>query len=201
MLLQQVKDAMSLHMNEYISTSQVLSTITIGKLKQVGLSLVISKTYIPSPLNQALLASLSLVLMFTFSMNTTKKLKTLISQVEFVLIPMPPSFMLTLYNNDAAFEQKYLHDSPGYYLADDSGCFDEDGYLNVMARIDDVINTAGHRLSTGSMEEALLKHDNIVEAAVVTKHCDFKGEIPFGFVVPKDSQEWISSCLKKNLLA
>ncbi|KAL4495296.1 hypothetical protein ABPG73_022341 [Tetrahymena malaccensis] len=105
-----------------------------------------------------------------------------------IKLPMPPSFMLTLYNNDAAFEQKYLHDSPGYYLAGDSGYFDEDGYLNVMARIDDVINTAGHRLSTGSMEEALLKHDNIVEAAVVAKHCDFKGEIPFGFVVPKDSQ-------------
>lgn len=80
---------------------------------------------------------------------------------------MPPSFMLTLYNNDEAFIQKYLADSPGYYLAGDSGFYDEKGYLNVMARIDDIINTAGHRLSTAAMEEALLKHPNIVEAAVV----------------------------------
>lgn len=80
-----------------------------------------------------------------------------------------------------------MSDSPGYYLAGDSGYFDEIGYLNVMARIDDIINTAGHRLSTAAMEEALLKHPNIVEAAVVAKNDDFKGEIPIGFVVVKVS--------------
>ncbi|KAL4481347.1 hypothetical protein ABPG72_010500 [Tetrahymena utriculariae] len=104
-----------------------------------------------------------------------------------IKLPMPPSFMLTLYNNDQAFIQKYLSDSPGYYLAGDSGYFDETGYLNVMARIDDIINTAGHRLSTAAMEEALLKHPNIVEAAVVAQVDDFKGEIPIGFVVVKQS--------------
>lgn len=82
---------------------------------------------------------------------------------------MPPSFMLTLYNNEQAFIQKYLIHSPGYYETGDCGYFDKDGYLNIMTRLDDVINTAGHRLSTAQMEEVLLKHEDIVEAAVVAK--------------------------------
>jgi propionyl-CoA synthetase len=98
---------------------------------------------------------------------------------------MPPSFMLTLYNNDDAYVKKYLDEAPGYYLAGDSGFFDENGYLNVMTRLDDIINTAGHRLSTASIEEALLNNPDIVEAAVVAKVDDFKGEIPVGFVVVK----------------
>lgn len=65
-----------------------------------------------------------------------------------IKLPMPPAFMLTLYNNDKAFIDKYLADSPGYYIAGDSGYYDDMGYLNIMARIDDIINTAGHRLST-----------------------------------------------------
>jgi propionyl-CoA synthetase len=65
-----------------------------------------------------------------------------------IKLPMPPSFMLTLYNNEQAFIQKYLIHSPGYYETGDCGYFDKDGYLNIMTRIDDVINTAGHRLST-----------------------------------------------------
>jgi propionyl-CoA synthetase len=65
-----------------------------------------------------------------------------------IKLPMPPSFMLTLYNNDEAFVQKYLTEAPGYYQSGDCGYFDKDGYLNVMTRLDDVINTAGHRLST-----------------------------------------------------
>lgn len=78
---------------------------------------------------------------------------------------MPPSFMLTLYNNDEEFIQKYLMETPGYYTAGvfieslypkDAGYFDDDGYLNVMTRIDDIINTAGHRLSTAAIEEVLL---------------------------------------------
>lgn len=77
---------------------------------------------------------------------------------------MPPSFMLTLYRNDEAFIAKYLSETPGYYTAgvniikyiEDAGYFDSDGYLNVMTRIDDIINTAGHRLSTAAMEEVLL---------------------------------------------
>jgi len=61
---------------------------------------------------------------------------------------MPPNFMLTLYNNDAAYEEKYLDPVPGYYITGDCGYFDDDGYLNIMTRLDDIINTAGHRLST-----------------------------------------------------
>lgn len=69
-----------------------------------------------------------------------------------IKLPMPPSFMLTLYNHDEAFIDKYLAETPGYYTTGDAGYFDDDGYLNVMTRLDDIINTAGHRLSTASME-------------------------------------------------
>lgn len=82
---------------------------------------------------------------------------------------MPPSFMLTIYNNEQAFISKYLEETPGYYTAGDAGYFDEQGYLNVMTRLDDIINTAGHRLSTAQMEEVLLKHKDLVEAAVISK--------------------------------
>lgn len=102
-----------------------------------------------------------------------------------IRLPMPPSFMQTLYNNDEAFIQKYLCDTPGYYTAGDAGFFDQDGYLHIMTRIDDIINTAGHRLSTAAMEEVLLKHKDIVEAAVVAKLDDLRGEIPVGFIVIK----------------
>ncbi len=98
---------------------------------------------------------------------------------------MPPSFMLTLYGNDEAFNHKYLEEVPGYYFTGDCGYFDENGYLDVMTRLDDVINTAGHRLSTAQMEEVLLEHDDVVEAAVVSKEDELKGEIPVGFVVIK----------------
>ncbi|EGR29128.1 hypothetical protein IMG5_162310 [Ichthyophthirius multifiliis] len=103
-----------------------------------------------------------------------------------VKLPMPPSFMLSLYNNEDAFIEKYLKDAPGYYQTGDSGYYDIDGYLNVMSRIDDIINTAGHRLSTGAIEESLLNNRDIVEAAVVAKQDKFKGEIPVGFVVLKE---------------
>lgn len=68
---------------------------------------------------------------------------------------MPPSFMLTIYQNDRAYEEKYLAQCPGYYLTGDSGYFDKQGYINIMARTDDVINTAGHRLSASAIEESL----------------------------------------------
>jgi propionyl-CoA synthetase len=78
-----------------------------------------------------------------------------------VRLPMPPSFMSTLYNNDHAFMEKYMRDTPGYYTTGDAGYFDKDGYLNVMTRLDDIINTAGHRLSTAAIEEILLSHPSI----------------------------------------
>lgn len=76
-------------------------------------------------------------------------------------LPMPPSFMNTLYNNDQAFLEKYMKETPGYYTTGDAGYFDKDGYLNVMTRLDDIINTAGHRLSTSSMEEQLMSHPSV----------------------------------------
>ena len=73
--------------------------------------------------------------------------------------PTPPSFMLSLWKRDEAFIEKYFKEFPGYYETGDSGYFDEDGYFYIMSRVDDVINTAGHRLSTGEMEEVLMKNE------------------------------------------
>lgn len=106
-----------------------------------------------------------------------------------VKLPMPPSFMNTLYNNDQAFFEKYMKETPGYYTTGDAGYFDKDGYLNVMTRLDDIINTAGHRLSTASMEEQLISHSSVSEAAVVAKIDELRGEIPIGFVVLKTGAE------------
>ena len=91
--------------------------------------------------------------------------------------------MLTLWGDDEKFCKKYLSDSPGYYTSGDAGYFDEDDYIHVMTRTDDIINTAGHRLSTYAMEEVLINDPNVVEAAVVSRKDDLKGEIPIGFVV------------------
>ncbi|KRX01730.1 hypothetical protein PPERSA_01600 [Pseudocohnilembus persalinus] len=102
-------------------------------------------------------------------------------------LPMPPSFMQTVWNNDNMYIEKYLKEVPGYYLVGDSGIFDENGNLSIMTRIDDVINTAGHRLSTGQLEETILNHNQIVEAAVVAMNDELKGQIPVGFVVAKNS--------------
>lgn len=100
-----------------------------------------------------------------------------------IKLPLAPSFMMTLWGNDERFIKKYLSDSPGYYTSGDAGFIDEEGYVHVMTRLDDVINTAGHRLSTYQMEEVLINNDNVVEAAVVSRLDDLKGEIPVGFVV------------------
>jgi propionyl-CoA synthetase len=102
---------------------------------------------------------------------------------------MPPSFMLTLYGNDEAFLEKYMRETPGYYTTGDAGYYDNDGYLNVMTRLDDIINTAGHRLSTAQMEEVLISHPSVSEAAVVAKMEELKGEVPIGFIVLKANQK------------
>jgi len=106
-----------------------------------------------------------------------------------IKLPMPPSFTPTLYKNDEAFVQKYIADNPGYYFTGDAGFFDEDGSLNITARVDDVINTAGHRLSTSQMEEVLTAHPDVVEAAVIGALDELKGEIPVGFVVLKKDRQ------------
>jgi propionyl-CoA synthetase len=102
-----------------------------------------------------------------------------------IKLPLPPGTLPTLYQDEATFESAYLARYPGYYLTGDGGFYDSDGYLSIMGRIDDVINVAGHRLSTGSMEEVLASHKDVAECAVVGVNDSLKGEVPVGFVVLK----------------
>ena len=102
-----------------------------------------------------------------------------------IRLPMPPGCLPTLWNNDAGYEKSYLTAYPGHYLTGDAGYKDEDGYLYIMSRVDDIINVAGHRLSTGAMEEVLAEHPDVAECAVVGVADELKGEIPMGFVVTK----------------
>lgn len=115
--------------------------------------------------------------------------------------PPPPSFMLTLWGNDEAFVQKYFSDSPGYYTTGDAGYFNENGYLHIMTRMDDVINTAGHRLSTGRFEEVINEHPLIVESAVVGVWDQVRGEQPFALVIPASGIEYNEEQLKKEIIA
>lgn len=102
-----------------------------------------------------------------------------------VKLPLPPANLPTLWNDDKRFVESYMSPFPGYYLTGDGGYIDEDGYVFVMGRIDDVINVAGHRLSTGGMEEILAKHPAVAECAVVGAYDNLKGQVPLGFVVLK----------------
>jgi propionyl-CoA synthetase len=100
-----------------------------------------------------------------------------------VQLPLPPGALPTLWNNDEGFVKKYLTDFPGHYTTADAGYIDEDGYVFVMSRTDDIINVAGHRLSTGAMEEILAEHPDVAECAVVGVADELKGQIPVGFLV------------------
>jgi propionyl-CoA synthetase len=102
-----------------------------------------------------------------------------------VKLPLPPGCLPTLWNNDAGYIESYLSRYPGYYLTGDAGFQDEDGYLYIMSRIDDIINVAGHRLSTGGMEEVLASHPDVAECCVIGVADELKGEVPVGFVVLK----------------
>ena len=98
-------------------------------------------------------------------------------------LPMPPSCLPTLWNADDRFVESYMADFPGYYESGDAGYMDEDGYIFVMARTDDIINVAGHRLSTGAMEEVLADHRDVAECAVIGVEDQLKGQLPLGFLV------------------
>lgn len=99
-----------------------------------------------------------------------------------IKLPLPPGNLTTLWNADHRFEQAYLTTFAGYYETGDAGIIDDDGYLYIMARTDDVINVAGHRLSTGAIEEALASHPDVAECAVIGIHDNFKGQLPLGFL-------------------
>jgi propionyl-CoA synthetase len=100
-------------------------------------------------------------------------------------LPLPPGNFPTLWNADERFRQAYLEEYPGYYKTGDAGFIDQDGYVSVMTRVDDVINVAGHRLSTGQIEEVLASHDDVAECAVIGIADELKGQVPFGFLVLK----------------
>jgi propionyl-CoA synthetase len=98
-------------------------------------------------------------------------------------LPLPPGTLPTLWNNDSGFLAAYMEEFPGYYKTADAGFIDEDGYVFVMSRTDDIINVAGHRLSTGGMEEILADHPDVAECAVLGVDDPLKGQVPIGFLV------------------
>ncbi|WP_024950458.1 acetate--CoA ligase [Cobetia crustatorum] len=113
--------------------------------------------------------------------------------------PLPPGCLTGLYQDAARFQSAYLAAYPGYYLTGDGGYLDEDGYLFVMGRIDDVINVAGHRLSTGEMEQVLGAHPAIAECAVIGIEDSLKGEMPLGLVIIKDDWTGDEKVLRQML--
>ena len=106
-----------------------------------------------------------------------------------VKLPLPPGCLPTLWNNEEGYRKAYLDQHPGHYVTSDGGYCDEDGYLWIMGRIDDVINVAGHRLSTGAMEEVLAAHPAVAECAVLGVADALKGQLPLGLVVVKAGVE------------
>lgn len=115
--------------------------------------------------------------------------------------PLPPGTLTTLWQNDDRYVDSYLSMYPGYYLTGDAGYIDEDGYLYIMSRIDDIINVAGHRLSTGRFEEVLCQHPAVAEAAVIGVQDKLKGQVPLGMVVLKNGVELTDEELHSQLLA
>jgi propionyl-CoA synthetase len=118
-----------------------------------------------------------------------------------IKLPLPPGTLPTLWNADDRFKKSYLTTFPGYYETGDAGMVDEDGYLYIMARTDDVINVAGHRLSTGAMEEVLANHPDVAECAVIGVSDELKGQLPVGFLclttgVNRPHDEIVKECVK-----
>jgi len=115
-------------------------------------------------------------------------------------LPLPPSCLPTLWNDNDRFKQSYLSRYDGYYLTGDEGIKDEDNYVFVMGRTDDVINVAGHRLSTGEMEELIAGHPAVAECAVTGIDDELRGQVPVGFVVLKDGVEMSQEQMQKELV-
>ena len=117
-----------------------------------------------------------------------------------VRLPLPPGCLPTLWHNDQGYKDSYLSMFPGHYLTGDAGYIDDDGYVYIMARTDDIINVAGHRLSTGGMEEVLASHKDVAECAVIGVADQLKGELPLGFVVLKAGVERPKEEIVKELV-
>src|SRR5690606_7475393 len=118
-----------------------------------------------------------------------------------IKLPLPPACLPTLWNDDQRFRQAYRDEFRGYYKTADDGMIDEDGYLFVMARTDDIINVAGHRLSTGAMEEVLAEHPAVAECAVIGVNDDLKGQAPLGLVVLNAGATCDHETLEKEAVA
>jgi len=118
-----------------------------------------------------------------------------------IRLPLPPGCLPTLWGDDDRYVRSYLSAFPGHYLTGDGGRFDADGYLYVMGRTDDVINVAGHRLSTGAMEEVLAAHPAVAECAVIGVHDPLKGQVPRGLVVLKAGVDADPASLAAELVA
>lgn len=118
-----------------------------------------------------------------------------------VKLPLPPSSLPTLWNADERFRSAYLEAFPGYYNTGDAGMIDEDGYVYILSRTDDVINVAGHRLSTGAMEEVLSQHPDVAECAVFGIEDRLKGQLPLGVVVLKSGAERAVADIEKDCIA
>ncbi len=117
-----------------------------------------------------------------------------------IKLPLPPGTLPTLWNAEERFRKSYLDHFPGYYETGDAGYIDDEGYLYIMARTDDVINVAGHRLSTGAMEEVLANHPDVAECAVIGVEDELKGQLPMGFLclnagVTRDHGEVVRECV------
>jgi propionyl-CoA synthetase len=118
-----------------------------------------------------------------------------------IRLPLPPGCLPTLWNADDRFRDSYLAPYPGYYNTSDAGYLDKDGYVWVMGRTDDIINVAGHRLSTGGMEEVLASHPAVAECAVIGVKDALKGEVPCGFVVLKSGVQKDPSEVETELVS
>ena len=118
-----------------------------------------------------------------------------------IRLPLPPGCLPTLWGSDARMRSSYLATFPGYYDTSDAGVIDADGYITVLGRTDDIINVAGHRLSTGGMEAVLAGHPDVAECAVIGIRDALKGEVPCGFVVLKAGVDRSTDAIERELVA
>jgi propionyl-CoA synthetase len=128
----------------------------------------------------------------TVARNVTGKLA--------IKLPLPPGAMLCLYNSEERFFASYLAAIPGYYDTGDTGYIDEDGYVFVMSRSDDVLNVAGHRLSSGAFEEVIAEHGDVAEVAVVGLQDAFKGQIPLALLVLNNAMKDKHEDIKREVI-